>query len=118
MEKEVQYLTIDEVVEIHDRAIQDFGGSAELRDWGILDSCVMTPQQVIFDTELYPSVEEKAAILFCLLIQNHPFVDGNKRTAVLCLRRFLEVNGCRLTANMDEIYEFTMRVASGQRVKL
>jgi death-on-curing protein len=117
MARDIRYLALDEVIEIHDRAVQEFGGSVELRDWGLLDSCVMTPQQVIFDTELYGSVEEKAAMLFYLLIQDHPFVDGNKRTAVLCLRRFLEVNGYRLTADMDEIYEFTMQVASGQSTK-
>ena len=47
MARDIRYLALDEVIEIHDRAVQEFGGSVELRDWGLLDSCVMTPQQVI-----------------------------------------------------------------------
>ena len=47
MARDIRYLALDEVIEIHDRAVQEFGGSVELRDWGLLDSCVMTPQSVV-----------------------------------------------------------------------
>jgi len=62
--------------------------------------------------ELYPDVFSKAAILFYLLIKNHPFVDGNKRTAFLALMRFLNINGYTLDATSDELYQFTVDVAS------
>jgi len=114
MERDIRYLSLDEVIEIHDRAVQEFGGSVELRDWGLLDSCVMTPQQVIFDTELYGSVEEKAAMLFYLLMQDHPFVDGNKRTGLLTALMFLALNGVMIDQATPALYDLTVAVAEGR----
>ena len=65
----------------------------------------------MFGQELYPDLFSKAAILFYLLVMNHAFVDGNKRTAALALIEFLERNGRTLDATNDELYQFTIDVA-------
>lgn len=71
----------------------------------------------MFGEELYPDLFSKAAILFYLLVKNHPFVDGNKRTAALTLIEFLERNGYTLNATNDELYQFTIDVASSVLTK-
>lgn len=108
----MRYLELDEVIRIHERAIRQYGGSLEMRDLGLLESALAAPKQTMFGEDLYPDLASKAAILTYLLIENHPFVDGNKRTGFLCLLRFLEVNGYSLAASNDELYQFTMDVAT------
>lgn len=108
----MRYLSMDEVLAIHDRAIREYGGSPELADLGRLEAALAAPRQTMFGEELYPDIFSKAAILFYLLIKNHPFVDGNKRTAFLALMRFLNINGYTLDATNDELYRFTVDVAS------
>jgi len=71
----------------------------------------------MFGEELYPDIFSKAAILFFSLIMNHPFLDGNKRTAFLALMRFLNINGYTLSATNDELYQFTIDVASSVSTK-
>ena len=113
----MRYLTIDEIFAIHDRAIREYGGSPELLDLGRLEATLAVPRQTMFGEELYPDIFSKAAILFYLLIKNHPFVDGNKRTAFLALMRFLNINGYTLNATNDELYQFTIDVASSVSTK-
>lgn|SRR5574341_180173 len=110
----MRYLQLDEVLRIHERAIRQYGGSPELADLGRLESALATPQQTVFGEDLYPDLASKAAILFYLLIKNHAFVDGNKRTGFLCLLRFLHLNGYGLDATNDELYEFTIAVATSK----
>ena len=113
----MRYLTIDEIFAIHDRAIREYGGSPELLDLGRLEATLAVPRQTMFGEELYPDVFSKAAILYYLLIKNHPFLDGNKRTAFLALMRFLNINGYTLNATNDELYQFTIDVASSALTK-
>ena len=113
----MRYLTIDEIFAIHDRAIREYGGSPELLDLGRLEATLAVPRQTMFGEELYLDIFSKAAILFYLLIKNHPFVDGNKRTAFLALMRFLNINGYTLNATNDELYQFTIDVASSVSTK-
>ena len=108
----MRYLTIGEVFTMHDRAIWEYGGSPELLNLGRLEATLAAPRQTMFGEELYPDVLSKAVILFYLLIKNHPFLDGNKRTAFLALMRFLNINGYALNATNDELYQFTIDVAS------
>jgi death-on-curing protein len=108
----MRYLELDEVIRIHERAIRQYGSSLEMRDLGLLESALATPKQTMFGDDLYPDLASKAAILLYLLIKNHPFVDGNKRTGFLCVLRFLEVNGYGLAASDDELYQFTLDVAT------
>jgi death-on-curing protein len=109
---EVHYLSSNEVLLIHDHAIREFGGSFGLMSPGQLAASIAAPRQTMFDQELYPDLFSKAAILFYLLVKNHAFVDGNKRTAALTLIEFLERNGYTLNATNDELYQFTVDVAS------
>ncbi len=108
----MRYLELDEALRIHECAIQRYGGSPELRDLGLLESALAQPKQTMFGEDLYPDVAAKAAILVFSLVKNHPFVDGNKRTGFLCLMRFLQVNGYALAATYDELYQFTLDVAT------
>lgn len=115
----VRYLTTEDVEQLHERIIREFGGaSIALRDFGALESAVKTPEQNVFDTELYPTIGDKAAILLFLLIENHPFVDGNKRTAVAALELFLESTGLNLTSTSeDEVFDIAIAIATGAMKK-
>ncbi len=108
----MRYLELDDILRIHDFVIHQYGGSANLRDLGLLESALAAPRQTMFGKDLYPDLASKAAILIYSLVKNHSFVDGNKRTGLLCLLRFLQVNGYTLDATHDELYQFTMDVAA------
>jgi death-on-curing protein len=94
--------------------IQLYGGSFGLRDEGLLESALVSPRQTMFDEELYPDLATKAAILLIGLVKNHPFMDGNKRTAFLATLRFLEVNGATLLADEDELFNLIQSIVSSQ----
>ncbi|HDN80502.1 MAG TPA: type II toxin-antitoxin system death-on-curing family toxin [Chloroflexi bacterium] len=108
----VRYLSLHEVLTLHEFAIQEFGGSSGVISLERLEISIETLRQQVFGEELYPDLFSKAAILFFLLVKNHCFVDGNKRTAVLAMFEFLERNGYTLNVSNDELYEFTIKVAS------
>jgi death on curing protein len=108
----MQYLTAEDIIVIHSLAISAFGGRLGLLDEGRLQSCVEAPKQTMFGNELYPDLASKAAILFFALVKNHPFVDANKRTGVLALLEFLQRNGYELDAVDEDLYRFTMQVAT------
>ena len=108
----MNYLTVDDILVIHLLALEEFGGSAELLSMERFESCVESPCQTMFGEDLYPDLESKAAILFFLLVKNHPFMDGNKRTAALALLEFLERNGHTLQVTNEELYQLTMDVAT------
>jgi len=88
---------------MHADQIERYGGSAGLRDAGQLESALFRPQ-----TGYYADVLEEAAALWESLSQNHPFVDGNKRTAFAATYTFLAINGWRLTAESEAIYTFVL----------
>ncbi|MBE9471958.1 MAG: Fic family protein [Chloroflexi bacterium] len=81
----MRYPTLDEVLTLHQLVLDAHGGSAGLRDMGALQSALAAPRQTMFGEELYPGIADKSAIILYLLTQNHPFVDGNKRTAPIGL---------------------------------
>jgi death-on-curing protein len=76
-----RYLTLAEAVDLHRRLLDATGGAPGIRDLGALDSAIAQPKATFGGVDLYPSVAEKAAALCFSLVQNHPFVDGNKRVA-------------------------------------
>jgi death on curing protein len=108
----VRYLTAQEVLFIHARMIATTGGSHGVRDIGLLASAVARPQATFGGEELYPDLFTKAAALMASLIQNHPFVDGNKRTGITAAGLFLRRNGWRLQTSNEELERFTLRVAT------
>jgi death-on-curing protein len=95
------YLTIIEVLSIHDDQIERYGGTPGLRDAGLLEAALFRPQ-----TGHYADLIEEAAALWESLAQNHPFIDGNKCSAFAVTYTFLVINGARLAADADEIYRF------------
>jgi death-on-curing protein len=97
----VIYLTVVEVLAFHEILIDEFGGSDGVRDLGALESALFRPQ-----TGYYRDVIEEAAALFESLVQNHPFVDGNKRVAVAVMDVFLRINNRTLDISDDEAYTF------------
>ncbi len=99
--EKVRYLSVDEVVHIHSRIIQLFGGEPGLRDPGLLESALFRPQ-----TGYYSSIAEMAAALLESLLINHPFVDGKKRTAFFAADVFLRMNGWHLTVRSASAHRF------------
>ena len=89
-------LTVDEMIELHQKLVDATGGSAGLRDRGLLESAVYSVDASFDDIERYPTVEEKAARLAYSLIHNHAFVDGNKRIGVLAMLMTLKCTGIKL----------------------
>lgn len=107
------FLSVDDVLEIHCRIIEVFGGDVGLRDRGLLESAVAMPRATFDGTDLHAGWSQKAAAYHYHLCVNHPFVDGNKRVAVANAELFLLLNGQELTASDDEIIKLTLGVASG-----
>ena len=95
------FLTLPEVLAIHADQIERYGGSQGVRDPGLLESALYRPQ-----TGYYADLVEEAAALWESLAQNHPFIDGNKRTAFAATDTFLAINGAHLTADAGETYRF------------
>ena len=106
----MRHLRVDEVLLIHERILDRFGGAGGLRDWGLLDSAIKCLRASFEGRELYPDILIKAAALGHSLVLNHPFVDGNKRTAWEAMRTFIEENGYSLQAEHDEIVELVLRI--------
>lgn len=95
------FLTLVEVLAIHPDQIERYGGLAGIRDRGQLEAALYRPQ-----TGYYADPIEEAAALWESIAQNHPFIDGNKRTAFAAMYTFLAINGVRLTANAEQTYTF------------
>jgi len=95
------YLTVAEVLAMHADQIERYGGSHGVRDQGLLEAALYRPQ-----TGYYADLIEEAAALWESLGQNHPFIDGNKRTAFAATYTLLAINGARLTAEAQETYVF------------
>ena len=97
------YLTVAEVLAIHADQIERYGGAQGVRDQGLLEAALYRSQ-----TGYYAGLIEEAAALWESLAQNHPFIDGNKRTAFAATYTFLAINGARLTADAEETYAFVI----------
>ncbi|HWQ40384.1 MAG TPA: type II toxin-antitoxin system death-on-curing family toxin, partial [Burkholderiales bacterium] len=102
------------VLAIHDRQIAEHGGSAGVRDEGLLESALARPQQLHAYGDPAPDRADLAASLAFGLARNHPFVDGNKRTAAVCGEAFLELNGMTLEAEDLELYPQYLALAEGR----
>ena len=100
------------VIAIHHRQLAEHGGSDGIRDKGLLESALFRPHnQYNYGN---PTIFELAAAYGYGLTNNHPFIDGNKRTAYVVMRTFLELNGYSIQASPKEKYEVWIRLASGQ----
>ena len=106
---EIIYLSTEDLLHLAARI-----GVLEVRDMGLLDSAAMRPQSVVFGTESYPMLADKAAALMESIVGNHPLVDGNKRLGLAAVVLFYEMNGVPLKMTNDQAYDFTIKVASGK----
>lgn len=103
------YLTVVEVLAIHDDQIERYGGIGGIRDRGLLEVALYRPQ-----TGYYTDLIEETAALWESLSQNHPFIDGNKRTAFAVAYTFFTINGIRLTPPPDAIKDFVLGIYAAE----
>ncbi len=108
------YLSRKQLLRVHERQIESFGGSAGLRDRGGLEAAAARPQMTFGGEDLYPDPAAKAAALMHSLVMSHPFVDGNKRVGAMAAELFLRVNGIDLVASDEELISLTLAVARGE----
>jgi death-on-curing protein len=111
---EPDFLTLDEVLGIHADQIRVYGGASGLRDLALLRSAIAMPETTFAGEYLHPSPFEMAAAYLFHLVRKHPFVDGNKRTALMCALVFLGLNGQRLRADPDDLYSLVDGAAAGE----
>ncbi len=109
----MKHLTIEQVLRLHARLIDRFGGATGARDPGALDPALARPFAAFGGHEGFPSVPEKAAALLHGIVTAHAFVDGNERVGLAATLVWLEVNGHGLALDAEQRYRLTMRVADG-----
>lgn len=105
---------IAQVLRIHQRLIESYGGSHGVRDENLLISSISRPFSGFGENEFYASIEEKAAAIFESIVKNHPFIDGNKRTGYYVLEAILFQENKVVFASEDQKYDFVIQVASGK----
>lgn len=109
----IQYLSAEQILFIHARLIEETGGESGIHDLGLLRSAVSRPQATFDQQELHPDIFFKAAALLESLVNNHPFVDGNKRTGITSTVLFLKANGYQFSAPVEDLAAFTLSIAQG-----
>lgn len=108
----MKILTLEQLLQIHALVANATGSSMGLRDLGRLESAIATQTQNVFGEELYTSPVDKAAAMMRSIIADHPFIDGNKRTAMLAGLTLLEINGLHFIARIGEIEDFAVKIAT------
>jgi len=106
-------LTVDEIITIHKKLIEKTGGVSGLRDRSLLESAVLSCYQTFGGEELYPGVLQKAARLAFGVCANHPFIDGNKRTAVTSMLVILRLNNIAVSFSQKELIALGLAIADG-----
>ena len=114
---EPSFLTLAEVLAIHRDQIQRYGGAHGLRDRHRLEAAAAMPMAAVQGEYLHADLSEMAAAYLYHLVQNHPFVDGNKRTGTVAALVFLALNGYKFMASQEELTELVLSVARGQLLK-
>lgn len=117
MEREPVFLTLAETVEIHAYQIEHFGGSDGMRSQEMLESAAGIPSSTFGGAYLHPTIPDMAAAYLFHLVENHPFVDGNKRVGTMAALVFLELNGYDFDVTDDELTGVVLQVASGKMPK-
>jgi len=111
---EIEFLTLAEAVEIHGNQVQLYGGDPGIRDYNLLSSALYIAESTFDGNLLHEDLFHMAAAYVFDLCQNHPFIDGNKRTALVCGLVFLEFNGIEIDDPSGVLYKMMMKVASGR----
>lgn len=107
------YLHKQQILKLHNRIINEFGGIHGIRDERMLDSALANPLQTFAGLDLYPTCVDKAVQLCYGLIKNHPFLDGNKRIALHSMLILLSINGLKIEFAYDELIDIIFKVADG-----
>lgn len=107
------FLELAEVLYIHADQIERYGGDASIRDAGLLESAVAMPRATFGGEFLHRDLYEMGAAYLYHIVQNHPFVDGNKRTGTATALVFFEMNGVAIDADEDELVALVLDVAQG-----
>ena len=108
------FVTVEEVIQIHDELVIEFGGLQGIRDMGLLISAIEMPKAMMFGEYLHDSIYDKAAAYLYHIIQNHAFYDGNKRTGSACCLIFLYQNGYENQYDMNKFEEMVCQIADGK----
>ena len=108
-------LSLDQVLMLHKKTISLHGGSDGIRDISLVQSALARPHATFDGVDLYSTIEEKIASVVESLVCNHAFVDGNKRIGAIVLMMLCYENGLKLIATEDEIIEFILSIASGDK---
>jgi death-on-curing protein len=109
----MRYLSLGEVVDLHQALLQHTGGAAGIRDLGMLESALAQPRATFGGVDLHPTAVAKAAAMGFSLALNHPFIDGNKRVAHAAMDVFLLLNGLELSGALDEQERLMLNLADG-----
>ncbi len=104
------FLTLEQILVIHEDQIDRYGGSHGIRDLALLESAIFRPQSTFSNQELYLTIFDKAAALVHSLVLNHPFIDGNKRTGIVSLILLLELNGFKLITGQEELVKTVLQI--------
>jgi death on curing protein len=110
----MRYLSLYEILELHDRIIEITGGAKGIRDIRALESAINQPRITFNKTDLYPDILTKAAALCFFLVMSHPFIDGNKRVGHAAMETFLILNGFEIEASIDEQEKIILDLAAGK----
>jgi death-on-curing protein len=110
----MRYLALAEVVELHRRLLEATGGAPGIRDLGALESAIAQPKATFGGVDLYPTLVEEAAALGLSLVQDHPFVDGNKRVGHAAMETFLVLNGAEVDAQVGDQERVMLDLAAGR----
>jgi len=108
------FLTIEEIIQIHDDLVSEYGGLQGIRDMGLLISAIEMPKATMFGEHLHKSLFDKASAYLFHIVCNHAFLDGNKRTGAASTLIFLVQNGCKIKYNLEEFEEMVCKVAQGE----
>lgn len=106
----MQYISAENILEIHSGIIDETGGSHGVRDLNLLRSLDDLPKQAVYGKELYPTLFDKAAVYVRNVIHSHPFIDGNKRTAMAAADVFLQLNGRRINVRKGGVEKFALDI--------
>lgn len=104
--------TFKQILATHERALQKYGGFSGIRDESMLKSAIFRPFATFDGQDLYPDIFLKAGALIQSIVQNHPFVDGNKRTAFISAYNFLALNGILINAAENQVVKFMLAVSN------
>lgn len=115
---DIVFLTVDIILDLHQRQLERYGGASGLRDRGLLESAAAQPQTSFGGVYAHKGLFSMASAYLFHLVSNHPFVDGNKRTGLLAAQVFLYLNGIVLLHESEAFYELTIGIAEGRIDKI